>query len=231
MNKNSKYLLLLALSIFSSAAMAIDDYRQDSGLVGPSHYAKNKTSQENPDVKALQVIQEKHKDTLKTDVKLKELDDYFSDPAEDTGFTREIFAAFKGTKGESPVIASAQQKLPDDKLLAVHKFQGDKTVEGIPVQITQNATLDSKGTQKHEATTTVVAEKSGFKITFKQTLDLLNGGKPIISLTEEEIKDEGSSQPAVINGVLHVAIYSDKEDIPTTTGPTSAIRQIFNLPQ
>jgi hypothetical protein len=230
MNKTKIFLTFLMIAPLNTAIFASDDYRHDLGLVGPNRYQKVKTVGKANETD-FQEIQRNNEQTLKTDVSLQDLDRVFAYPTSGKGYVTDIFNQFKGTQGENPVIEAAQEILPEGKVLCVHRFHGDKTEEGHPVQLTLKATVDKEKVQTYEAQTTVVGEKSGFKFTFKQTINLMTGGKPTISLKEEEVKanDKKETQP-ITNGVMHVAIYSAKKDIPTSTGATSAIRQKFNLP-
>lgn len=228
MNKKQLSLALLSMIALTNNSWGTDKYHHDSNLVGPGHYARE-TKKENQQV--IEAIQKKNADTLKTDVTQANLDKFFCHPTQGTGFTKEIFASFKGTRGENEVIAQAQKMLPEGKLLAVHKFEGDKTEEGTPVQMIIKSTVNKDTVQEYEALTTVIAQQSGFKITFKQSVNLKTGEKPKISLKEEAIKEgEEVDLPEITNGMMNVAIYSGERDIPTSTGSTSAIRQKFNLP-
>jgi hypothetical protein len=185
---------------------------------------------ENP----LQSIKEKHNKFIQTDVTLEELDKEFKHPTKALSYLKDIFETFEGTKGENSTIEKAKKILPEDKLLCVHKYLGDKTTDGTPAQITVKATLDNKMVQEYEVKTTVEAEKSGWKITFSQTIDLLTGDKPKINLKEEKLEDGEEKQKTIepkkiTDGIMHVAVYSNKNDLPTTSGNSSATRRKYNL--
>ncbi len=226
----------LVICVLSPIATASDQHRIDSGLVGPGSYGKTEIRQEvKPEPKTpAQEIKEKYASVLRTDATMDDLNKVFCGaPVVANGWSRDIFDNFSGTQGESTVVTEAQKKLPMDKILSVHKFYGDHSEEGTPLQTTVNISVNNISVEKHESSTVAIAEKSGFKITFKQTIDLKTGDKPKISLIETPITPEEKldTQKNITDGKMHVALYSNDSDIIHSGGASNAIRRIYDLPK
>lgn len=228
--------LVIASAALVTSSLASENIRQDSGLVGPGRYApvkKEVSPQEDEKIKAIIGDPERAK-VLAPDATLEDLDNYYTVPCYATGYVEEIFDKVQKAQASPESIREVQQLLPEGKLLSVHRFDKSETLEGSPAQITTTVRRTKDEVIGQESVIRVVAPKSGFLVDVKIFQDLLKAEKPQVSVKETEMSPEELaiqvSKLNVVDGKVHVAVHSDKEDLPLEgDSPAKAVSQVISL--
>ena len=222
-----------AIIVSMISSVQSSEIGQDSGLVGPGYYSKDKSEV----VKIISVIKEKYAPYLETNVSPDQLDQFFCAPSVTaTGWVKDVLGQFtnknKPTQKEKEI---ALGNMPKDKILAIHIFENKETVEGAPLTQTVNVTYAAQELTKHEQMIKITGTKCGFDFSFMTTIDLTGKEEPKTSFIETPVEKSIENQVTEVPSggqekkekptFVSVAIYSDKADIPSQESKHVALRQ------
>lgn len=196
--------------------------------------------------KELEKIRESNRELLATDASKKSLDSYFSHPCQAEGFAADIFEIFKGTQGGRNVCLDAISLLPIEIPILLHVksfMKMEETNPGVKQGGHEIVTHDNVGKTRHEQILVVDAKEVPAVVQFEFTFNLIEGGRPTCNLVLKD-KSKGipsavetqarvatiSDQPSVLppeKDSMHVCLFSEGRNIPTSTGPTKALRHVY----
>lgn len=228
---------LLALGLMISTAQASVKVDEPGYLrPGTGYRVLAKPGAEPSPVEA---VLKKNEDLIKPTASLTALEAHFSQPCRAEGFAREVFDIFSANPADVTASSRAVKLLPDNHVLAVHKFEQALTQQGEKAVVVQNATAVNDSPAQYEGVLKYQTEDKGLRLDVSVLLDLTGGKKPVLSIEKSvpaELpaeKDDFRKELEALSetGKLHVAIYAPKgHKIPDSTGGSKAINQKFSLP-
>jgi hypothetical protein len=235
LNYKRSLLSILCFSSAITAAQASLEVEPGYTRTGTSYVVKAKKGAEPTPLEKVLTENERF---IKPSASLKDMDEHFTVRAQTSGFAAEVFDLFENNLGDLTVSERALQLLPDNHVLAVHKFEQTMTKEGSPAVVVQNARAangtptDFKGLLKYQD------QDADVRFDINVEFDLTGGQKPKLSVVktttvhEDGRPDEFAAELAQLKetGKLNVAIYAPKGSvIPTSAGGTSAIRRKIDI--
>ena len=236
--------LFVSTGVFASEKDSLAPMRDEMGI----KEAKAKMYRQKH-AKELAAIEKQHEEYLDPEVTEEKLNSYFTNPCKALDWAGEILKSFEGTSGGRDVCLSALDLLPTDTpvVLNVKKFMSMKeTKKGLKQGGEETVTHDNVGKTLHQQTLVIQTDEVANVLQFEMTFDLLKGGRPDVKLVLESMylgvpealkeQTKGScvtDKPSITpteKSSMHVCLFAENSDIPTNTGGTSALRQVFELP-
>ncbi len=234
-------LTLCAFMTTAQASLTKKDDDKDGQYTRPGTSLVVKSGSSGGYSQAVQELLVKHAEVLKPATTLSRLNRFFcGKPTAALGFAKSIFDLYMGKKGDLTLTEQALSHLPQDYILAVHKFQKTTTKQGAPAITTQKAQLTNGAPTSYNGLLKYQTEDKGMTLDIEVEFDLTGGTPPVLSVVKEtpankemeSEKDEFAKELESIKdkGVQHIAIYAPTGSlVPTSDGGSTALRLKLDL--